>query len=797
MDEASPEDDCSSPRPSKRARTTSIDLLYELEEEHGQPVPSEGEHRYLFPAPNFAVPEDEEMSDPHQIMEPRPSPTLPLPSPTLPEPVAAALAVPRFERGKRLQEACLGEVYQGYDRETGEQVCIKRAARDCVAHEYSVTFDKRPFGFKLDGPSIHELNLNSQAEKKAEARELICGSTIVAINDHRIEYGPGSEDALVHMPPQPLDMLKGEWVHRSRGLTQRIRVDINAMQVIFIAADEKVEDTVVPLEEHNNRYTFLDYELRDTGWEEMKWGHRRVETVYGGLRVGHMVRMYDLDRNAKKTRMAKITKLLETEMELMWHDDAGKQYSCITTRRQSVIWRRPVTTQMLLDKAELPCTLRLRSPDCCLRKDAYGRTLYDDKPCYRSPQLLRENFAEECRIHQLLSSRDDACPYLAKFLGTVEGESELCNVMEMIRGGDLFDQATAAREPGGRALTNPAAWELLCKRWFTQMLECIAWMHKSGYCHLDVSLENVMLTERNQGGEVRIIDLGVALDYNSRARVSDAPDGMAFLNGMFYYVSDKLGRPRYKHHERDIYLEYGEKGWQLVSPKITYLVAMDEGSVPPQQGWVHAELTPGGDEDMALPVNVHWVAPRAKRSHYYTYAHNGRTTRVGKQGYMAPEVWQRGLFDAQKADVWSLGVTLMCMLVGAPPWEEPSAVDKRFNAVVNQRRLDALFRMWKLDRHVSREVVAMLQRIFSKEAARPTAAELFEDPWLAPPTILKPEADAQPVGPDEMKQLAETIRREQAMLTQRGFWRKGVLSDRFDGLDARLKRLESALPIAT
>jgi calcium-dependent protein kinase len=57
---------------------------------------------------------------------------------------------------------------------------------------------------------------------------------------------------------------------------------------------------------------------------------------------------------------------------------------------------------------------------------------------------------------------------------------------------------------------------------------------------------------------------------------------------------------------------------------------------------------------------------------------------VGKLFYMAPEVLAGVQYDATKADVWSLGVMLFIMLIGAPPVETASSADARFRLITNK-----------------------------------------------------------------------------------------------------------------
>ncbi|KAA8536561.1 hypothetical protein F0562_029039 [Nyssa sinensis] len=108
--------------------------------------------------------------------------------------------------------------------------------------------------------------------------------------------------------------------------------------------------------------------------------------------------------------------------------------------------------------------------------------------------------------------------------------------------------------------------------------------------------------------------------------------------------------------------------------------------------------------------------------------HSKPKSTVGTPAYIAPEVLSRREYDGKLADVWSGGVTLYVMLVGAYPFEDQE--DPRNFRKTIQRIVAVQYKIPDYV-HISQDCVHLLSRIFvASPARRITIKEIKSHPWF-------------------------------------------------------------------
>lgn len=108
--------------------------------------------------------------------------------------------------------------------------------------------------------------------------------------------------------------------------------------------------------------------------------------------------------------------------------------------------------------------------------------------------------------------------------------------------------------------------------------------------------------------------------------------------------------------------------------------------------------------------------------------HSQPKSTVGTPAYIAPEVLSRKEYDGKIADVWSCGVTLYVMLVGAYPFEDPED-PKNFRKTIG-RIMSAQHSIPDYVR-ITPDCKNLLSRIFvANPSKRITIPEIKKHPWF-------------------------------------------------------------------
>merc|ERR1719242_2884511 len=104
----------------------------------------------------------------------------------------------------------------------------------------------------------------------------------------------------------------------------------------------------------------------------------------------------------------------------------------------------------------------------------------------------------------------------------------------------------------------------------------------------------------------------------------------------------------------------------------------------------------------------------------------------GKTQYKSPQVYrEKVVFDARKSDVWSLGVVLFSLAIGAPPFQKPSPRDEAFQ-FIESAEIPQLLRSWRRQNYATARLVQLLHEMLSvDESQRFLMENVLRHPWLS------------------------------------------------------------------
>ncbi len=134
--------------------------------------------------------------------------------------------------------------------------------------------------------------------------------------------------------------------------------------------------------------------------------------------------------------------------------------------------------------------------------------------------LMKENPQEEMRLYRILN-HGAGHPYILELIDELEDSKYMWTVLEFADRGEFFEIVVNA----GRLE------EAVAKKFFRQLALGTAYMHSRNICHLDLSLENLLLDARE---DLKICDFGLAREIKNNqkfaAEVKNKPGKLGYMS---------------------------------------------------------------------------------------------------------------------------------------------------------------------------------------------------------------------------------------------------------------------------
>jgi serine/threonine protein kinase len=176
----------------------------------------------------------------------------------------------------------------------------------------------------------------------------------------------------------------------------------------------------------------------------------------------------------------------------------------------------------------------------------YDSTKYSENPKQEVRFLYRlHNTTKNVERHWQLGRQYIIQPLLS---GTWQVWNYL--VMEYCEGGELFSQVEA------KTVSLQAS-----RKYFTQLALALAYTHSHGICHMDISLENILLDGEDN---IRLVDFGLAVEGTPESRHRG-------MRGKFHYMAPEVfsGRVSYDGYQADSW-SLGILLWILITGSPLY-----------------------------------------------------------------------------------------------------------------------------------------------------------------------------------------------------------------------------------
>jgi serine/threonine protein kinase len=149
-----------------------------------------------------------------------------------------------------------------------------------------------------------------------------------------------------------------------------------------------------------------------------------------------------------------------------------------------------------------------------------------------------ENPEEEIRIMWFLSNHNKGHPHVLRVLDVCQDTTHHWTILEFCDKGEFFDLVA----------DRGAVPEPFARRYFRQFISGVHHLHQSKVCHLDLSLENILLNDQDQ---VKICDFGMARVVDDQKPFQAEPRNKP---GKLGYMSPEIfANQQFDGRQADIY----------------------------------------------------------------------------------------------------------------------------------------------------------------------------------------------------------------------------------------------------
>lgn len=198
-------------------------------------------------------------------------------------------------------------------------------------------------------------------------------------------------------------------------------------------------------------------------------------------------------------------------------------------------------------------------------------------PSYQGDSHRRARFRREAEVMKAVQH-----PSVVELIDIVDGRRGTWILMERLEGETLRDKLDAEGAFDAKTVSN----------WLAQVCAALEHIHQLGYVHLDVTPQNIFLTD---DGDVKLIDFGIA----QKAFITPKREGNKLL-GTAAYISPEHGSGRVVTPSSDIY-SLGCVAFELVTGKKIFsehgqlandaTITMRQSNVPDLPSSVAPELS--------------------------------------------------------------------------------------------------------------------------------------------------------------------------------------------------------------